>query len=698
MKKYSTCLLALVFVVSVLFSFGGCGKKENNTDTTYPEYEFVHRELPEADYVEPATSFANGLGTEDDPYQIATAAELAYFGNLVNSEETDVEERKAYYKLVDDIRINDGTTADTWSETAPEFSWQPIGMGYHDFEGVFDGDGHTISGIYINVDCPENSATSDAYGLFADNDGIIKNVNLENSYICVSGVTKNIGSIAGRNGKDAVISNCKSDAIIECYDADCGGIVGENNGATIKESEFSGSIKVLKEESFNNIGGIAGVSYGKVLSDCTNNGTITAGVVAVSYAGGIVGRLLDGTVENCVNNGVLKCNEGEISEDDNIEISGSCTGGIAGSVSSSRIGGEEYQNKDIIIENCVNNSEISGGNYAAGIVSSASNMGSKYSVKISNCTNNGKVTSEGKQAGIVADVKCSGQELTIENCKNTADLTGVSVAGIVSRLMPEGGYVNVKKCSNSGNISSTLSDAGGIVSSIYFDGEINTKTTIEKCTNSGKITTTGKAGGVIGTVSGIAKISNSAESIFCIKNCINKGDVYTESNNYYIGGIVGGLGVNGLQTQIKGCINTGSLTVKAEEPSKETVESEVVMELSRMCGGIVGRIGETLYLSTSADKGDSRNVNKENAVITISDCYSNGFFDVPAEDKYKNFKGVNIWNNQLGGIIGNCSATDDQSFKVENCGYANTDRGLGTKEYNDVGTKISAEEINAKIK
>ena len=46
-----------------------------------------------------------------------------------------------------------------------------------------------------------------------------------------------------------------------------------------------------------------------------------------------------------------------------------------------------------------------------------------------------------------------------------------------------------------------------------------------------------------------------------------------------------------------------------------------------------------------------------------------------------------LFVNYLGGIVGQCSATDGYAFGVENCTYSGAERGLGDTKYPDIGTK-----------
>ena len=102
-----------------------------------------------------ATAFAGGNGSAASPYQIANAAQLAYFSSYVNSNATA---RTKSYILTADITLNEGDAA-TWGETAPANAFTPVGSWSGAFGGTFDGNGKTISGLYVK-------STGDSQGLF----------------------------------------------------------------------------------------------------------------------------------------------------------------------------------------------------------------------------------------------------------------------------------------------------------------------------------------------------------------------------------------------------------------------------------------------------------------------------------------------------------------------------------------------------
>ena len=98
-----------------------------------------------------ATSFAGGTGTQDDPYLISDGAELAYLAKITN-DDPNVTDGK-YYKLVDDIILNENVLNENFElNGTPANVWTPIAnvdYGNTGFMGDFDGNGHSIMGMYV---------------------------------------------------------------------------------------------------------------------------------------------------------------------------------------------------------------------------------------------------------------------------------------------------------------------------------------------------------------------------------------------------------------------------------------------------------------------------------------------------------------------------------------------------------------------
>ena len=117
---------------------------------------------------EPSTN-SNGV------YRIGTAAELYWFAKLVNN-----GNKSANAVLTDNITMNTNVLVNgTLNSNTDNFtSWTPIGKNTNAYTGTFDGQGYTISGLYLN------DSNLDFVGLFgyAGSNGTVKNVGVVDSY------------------------------------------------------------------------------------------------------------------------------------------------------------------------------------------------------------------------------------------------------------------------------------------------------------------------------------------------------------------------------------------------------------------------------------------------------------------------------------------------------------------------------------
>lgn len=234
-----------------------------------------------------------GSGTETDPYQIGTAAGLIWFRDIVNGSNGQTPNHGACAVLMNDIVLNDGTfdANGTYtrgsSNTAPE-KWTPIGKYTDDndktpYTGTFDGQGHTIKGLYVN-------SASDAYvGLF----GCLEGAAVRN--LTVDGYVQGCNTVGGIAGyaSNAAIENCSNHcSVTGSSTSKIGGIAGLNfDGAKIIDCYNVGTIR--NSNVYEACGGIVWGNAGTV-SNCYNVGTISGNV----YDGEIVGSN-SGTVENC---------------------------------------------------------------------------------------------------------------------------------------------------------------------------------------------------------------------------------------------------------------------------------------------------------------------------------------------------------------------------------------------------------------
>ena len=240
-----------------------------------------------------------GSGTKDDPYQISTAAQLKRFRNIVNGTGGQTQKPDACAVLMNDIVLNDGTfdangtyTSGSSGKTAEE--WTPIGKYANDndktpYTGTFDGQGHTIKGLYVN------SASDTCVGLF----GYLEGAAVRN--LTVDGYVQGLGAAGGIAGyaSNAAIENCSNHcSVLGGSNRNSGGIAGINiNGAKIIDCYNVGTIRDSVDAHYH--GGIAGYNNGTV-SNCYNVGTISGSVNGGEIVGANSGTEENfGTVENC---------------------------------------------------------------------------------------------------------------------------------------------------------------------------------------------------------------------------------------------------------------------------------------------------------------------------------------------------------------------------------------------------------------
>ncbi|MEG1264330.1 MAG: fibronectin type III domain-containing protein, partial [Clostridia bacterium] len=340
-----------------------------------------------------------GAGTKEDPYRIGTAQTLYDFAQWYNSLDfggsnlANVSVGEIYVRLTADIDLNPGFTfaKGGYTGNGTPVQWTPIGVSVtepHAFWGVFDGNGHSISGVYIN-ETSDTGATG-ATGLFRYVDsynltGTVKNLTIKNSYIgSKSHVT---GSVAGVNC--GTVENCKSSAFVR-VDAQQGAVGG--------------------------IGGVVGSNnnYWAVTKNCTFTGDVTASGAA-PYVGGIVGQNFKGYVKRCANSGSVTASVDKV-------------GGIVGSNiplntsdNDKKYGEKAFDGK---VLDCVNTGSITGTDAVGGIVGYSEIWRTELVPgEIARCENSGRVTAtdaKGPAGGIVG--YCNDTDVT--NCNNYANVGG----------------------------------------------------------------------------------------------------------------------------------------------------------------------------------------------------------------------------------------------------------------------------------
>ena len=205
---------------------------------------------------------ARGDGSVDKPYEISSAAELAWFRDYVNN-----ESQYASATLTEDIDLSEFCHAADAATNTEELSWDPIGNGRM-YCGMFDGNGKTIRNLYIN-------STIMNKGFFGyANSGSIKNITFDNAKV------KN----THYNGTGILTG-----VFVKC---------------TIENIKTLANCSV---EGTENTGGIAGVGAGNI-SNCENRAMVNG----TNNVGGIVGNASDNTISSCANYGAVTGTESNV--------------------------------------------------------------------------------------------------------------------------------------------------------------------------------------------------------------------------------------------------------------------------------------------------------------------------------------------------------------------------------------------------
>lgn len=222
----------------------------------------------------------SNIALEGDYYMISTADELRLFASIVNSGNTNIKA-----KLTADIVLNNTKDWESWDENTEGLNiWTPIGSYENQFTGILDGQGHSVSGIYVN----SNEHYQGFVGYLGVN-GIIQNIGVKESY--VKGVWST-GGVCGQN--DGLMINCyNSGNVTGSYYV--GGVCGRSTGTDNEYSFLTNCYNTGKVTGHESVGGVCGLntSYGPI-SNCYNIGNVTG-----EFKFGSVCGHNDHTVTNC---------------------------------------------------------------------------------------------------------------------------------------------------------------------------------------------------------------------------------------------------------------------------------------------------------------------------------------------------------------------------------------------------------------
>lgn len=314
-KRILSLLLVLLMLVGL---FASCKRNKTDPDATGEstalaettgDPNFIH---PPSYEIDPNASVYSGTPDTSwyeegkTEFTLTSADQLVGFHSL-RSQTFDYE--GITVKLACDVILNAGTAEEIKARGSENYAWTQLNSAYL-FKGTFDGQGHIISGLYMQL------STSAVRGMFGGVGGnaTIKDFTLINSYYGGPSATgkHSLGAIAAKiagEGSNVTISGVNVQAILEEGSTEftrVGGLIGMVSDAltlTLENCQFDGSVTVSGSYAGGMIGYVSGKETNVIMKNCANRGAIKAG----TYAGGMTGLLVAATAEqtNCQNHGTI---------------------------------------------------------------------------------------------------------------------------------------------------------------------------------------------------------------------------------------------------------------------------------------------------------------------------------------------------------------------------------------------------------
>lgn len=480
----------------------------------------------------------DGQGTAANPYLIRTVADLTRLATFMAS--SGMEYKGYFFRLENDI---------TYGAT-DEFV--PIGSSKVNFNGTFDGAGHTIAGYnYSNTASATGKFTGFFWSIGAD--ALVQNLTLNGKHTGHSYTGGLAGKIYG------TVRNCVVKGSVESTSTGyTGGFAAQMyEGSRVVKCEFQGQVNTtVLTNRLSNFGGIAAeMNAGATVDSCMNRGKIgyvmKGNTNGSTYIGGIAARC-NGQISNSANEG---------------ELTG--FGFIAGICSNLLSTGN--------VTGCYNTSDI---NVNAGTISGIAGINTAGgTVRIANSYNKGNITGTTSVGGVLANGAAG---ITVDSCYNEGTISGITnlcfqVGGVIGNCSAG----TVRNSYNVGAVYGKSQSTGG------FAGKLGTSV-VTDCYNLGAVTVTretpnnqGGVGGFCGSMcgefervwnAGNVSVTNvpgvgglagaGAMPVAKIRDSFNLGNITTnminieQQNNDGCGGIWGGYG----PVAIENCYNSGTIT------------------------------------------------------------------------------------------------------------------------------------------
>lgn len=633
---------------------------------------------------------------ESGAYLITTPDELMWFGKNASASSSAT--------LAADIRINDDMSA----ETSTLYKWSFCQSSA--FSGTFDGDGHTISGLYIS-----SSSNNNGFIGKTSKGSTICNLTISDSLIQATGSANYTGAVVG--DCCGLLENCHvTDTVKIKGQKYVGGVVGElDNGCSTSKCSNAGSVEGTEyvggiagriysnlsnalSESYNigsvtgnnHLGGITGTLYnGGTISDCYNAGNVTS-TAEKGSAGGLIGTLRSGSVKNTYQAGTVTASSAGSIAGDLDFASGQKTFDTVFALQCALefIGddlGYTVQNGEAVYKTekelkvsasylgdkfADDSKDINSGYPILKWQSSASSEPDPDQPSVDNKGWDGKTSTAPTQENGIYQIGTAAEfKWFADSAKKTPDIKGVLTADIdlnnqnwtpIGGITAETGFAG--ELDGDGHaISNFYSKSSASASLFYYNAGI-----IKDLTVNGKIVGGDKSAAIAaqnaGTISnctsnvsvsggnysaGIAAVNNGK-----ITNCKNHGAV---NGLQYVGGISGeNKGISTVNAIIENCINTGMIRANGY-----------------MVGGVVGNNEEYLSKPESAQIYNCGNSGHIINKASVMRSYTGGIIG-----RSNGGKAYNLYNSGFVASMGGCVSgvigldlSDTESTALYNIAY-----------------------------
>ena len=228
-----------------------------------------------------AANYAGGDGTKENPFLISNGAELAKLAQDVMAEKDFSLGR--YFKLTADIVLNENVnqTAATTLESGNAFPASPV-IGafaseteYTAFQGVLDGDGHTISGLYLTF----AQDITNYLALFrVTEDAEIRNLGIQDSYVYAGAYLSNL---VGRAINTRIINCFVVGSTVKGWGSNSAPLVAQAMGTTKIQNCYTQCTVAVKNDAGAIVGRIGNGDVNEVIvENCYTTSSVTTNTSA----------------------------------------------------------------------------------------------------------------------------------------------------------------------------------------------------------------------------------------------------------------------------------------------------------------------------------------------------------------------------------------------------------------------------------